>query len=126
MKQLRPGAFQTLSCELDDLETWAHLSSYFAYKLRAGIALQNFRVSKDVTQQQKSLTLLINCREEWKKIAQITSKHYREVPYIDDHSSGGSAYKDALRFSWIKYMPQVERDIILAKEQLPVTGFKLQ
>ncbi len=44
-------------------------------------------------------------------------KHYHEVPYVDDHSSGGKAYKDALRFLWIKYLPQVERDIDLAKDK---------
>jgi hypothetical protein len=116
LKQLRRGASKALVCELDDLETWAHLSSYFAHKLKAGVALQTFRVSKDVTQQQKAVAFLTRALEEWRKVAQITSGHYKEVPYIDDHSTGGSAYKDALLFSWSKYLPQVERDIILAKE----------
>ncbi|HLL43577.1 MAG TPA: hypothetical protein VK369_10580, partial [Segetibacter sp.] len=115
LKQLRGGASKALACELDDIETWAHLSSYFAHKLRAGVALQTFRISKDVTQQQKAVAFLTRALEEWRKVAQITSGHYKEVPYIDDHSTGGSAYKDALLFSWSKYLPQVERDIILAK-----------
>ena len=28
---------------------------------------------------------------------------------------GGKAYKDALRFSWTKYLPQVERDLKLVE-----------
>ena len=117
-RQLRPGAHGSLACELDDLETWAYLSAYFSDKLRAGIALQQYRTSTEVAQQQKAITLLTTCITTWKKISSITSKHYHEVPYVDDHSSGGIAYKDALRFSWSKYLPQVERDIELAKRQI--------
>ena len=116
VKQLRPKSSPTLSCELDDLETWAYLSKYFSDKLRAGVSLQTYRMTGHKVQQQKAVQLLTGCVGDWKKIAAITSKHYREVPYIDNNSSGGSAYKDALRFSWSKYLPQVERDIILAKE----------
>ena len=116
VRQLRPGAHQALSCELDDLETWAYLSRYFSDKLRAGVALQTYRLTREKSQQQKAIQLLTGNVEIWKRISGITSKHYHEVPYIDDHASGGKAYKDALRFSWIKYLPQVERDIMLAKE----------
>lgn len=120
VKQLRPRSSQTLACELDDLETWAYLSSYFAQKLQAGVALYTYRITGEKAQQQKAVQLLTNCVGTWKKISKITSSHYQEVPYIDDHSTGGNAYKDALRFSWSKYLPQVERDIVLAKE--PGTG----
>jgi hypothetical protein len=116
VKQLRAAASPTLSCELDDLKTWAYLSRYFANKLRAGVALQSFRNAGDIVQKQRAIQLLTTCREDWKKTGQITSGHYKEVPYVDDHSSGGIAYKDARRFSWIKYLPQVERDISLAKK----------
>jgi len=114
--QLRPKVSATLACELDDLETWAYLSSYFADKLRAGVALHTYRLSQDKNQQQKAIKLLINCLGYWQKISKITAAHYQEVPYIEGYKSGGNAYKDAHRFSWIKYLPQVERDIELAKE----------
>jgi hypothetical protein len=117
VQQLRPFAQKTLACELDDLETWAYLSSYFADKLRAGVALQTYRITNNKTEQQKAIQLLTVCVLYWKKISAITSKHYQEVPYVDDHSSGGLAYKDARRFCWSKYLPQAERDIELAKEK---------
>jgi len=116
VRQLRSAAQKTLSCELDDLETWGYLSSYFSVKLKAGIALHTYRVTGEKKQQQLAIQLLTNCLEKWKKISAVTSKHYHEVPYIDAHSSGGRAYKDALRFSWRKYLPQVQRDLSLAKD----------
>jgi hypothetical protein len=106
LKQLRRGASQALACELDDLETWAHLSSYFAHKLRAGVALQTFRVSKDVTQQQKAVAFLTRALEEWRKVAQITSGHYKEVPYIDDHSTGGVLIKMPFCFHGVSIYPR--------------------
>jgi hypothetical protein len=113
---LRPKASPTLVCELDDLETWAYLSLYFADKLRAGVALHTFRLSGDKSQQQTAVKLLTHCQEHWQKLSKITASHYQEVPYIEGYRSGGNGYKDALRFSWTKYLPQVARDIELAKE----------
>lgn len=117
VQQLRPSAQKALACELDDLETWAYLSRYFSDKLRAAVALQTYRTTGKKSEQQKAIQLLTGCVLHWKKISAITSKHYQEVPYVDDHSSGGIAYKDARRFSWSKYLPQVERDLELAKEK---------
>ncbi len=118
VQQLRKNASPTLTCELDDLETWAHLSQYFAGKLRAGVALHTYRTTADVSQQQRAIQLLNACVQSWKNVARIISGHYHEVPYIDDHSTSGSAYKDARMFSWSKYLPQVERDIELAKKKV--------
>jgi hypothetical protein len=105
----------TLACELDDLATWAYLSQYFAGKLRAGVALQTFRISGDKTHQQKAITLLESCMTDWKKICEITGRHYNEVPYVDDPSTGRDPNNDARTFSWCKYFPQVERDISVAR-----------
>ncbi|WP_229970369.1 hypothetical protein [Pontibacter harenae] len=116
VRQLRFNASPTLSCELDDLETWAYLSSYFADKLRAGVALQTYQLSQNKAQQAKAVKLLTRCLAHWRKLSAITAKHYQEVPYIHGYISRGNAYKDAERFSWAKYLPQVEHDIILAKE----------
>jgi hypothetical protein len=118
VQQLRPGSSRTLTCELQDLETWAHVSKYFADKLRAGVALHTFRITGEMAQQRIAIQLLTNCMAVWKKIGELTSNHYDEVPYVDDHSSGGNAYKDARKFSWIKYLPQVERDVMLAQQKV--------
>ncbi|MGK2861362.1 MAG: hypothetical protein ACSLE0_05475 [Chitinophagaceae bacterium] len=121
---LRKGATASLSCELDDLETWAHLSIYFANKLRAGVALERFRLTGVKSQKEKAVQLLTSCLVHWKKLGDITSAHYREVPYIDGYNSSLHTKKDAEYFSWIKYLPQVQRDIVLAKESSPVISKK--
>lgn len=114
--QLRPNASPALACELADLETWAYLSAYFADKLRAGVALQTYRLSGEKSQQAQAIALLNKCLSHWQRVSDITAGHYREVPYIEGNVFGGNAYKDAQRFSWTKYLPQVERDIRLAGE----------
>ncbi len=122
VKALRPKASGALACELDDLETWAHLSLYFAGKLRAGVALHSFRRTGDASQKQRAVGLLQECLRHWKKVSDITTSHYREVPYIEGQTFGSPAdtyYQDAWRFSWQKFLPQAERDIEIARAAEP-------
>ncbi|MCY7349084.1 MAG: glycoside hydrolase family 20 zincin-like fold domain-containing protein [Cytophagaceae bacterium] len=114
VEPLRPNASPTLACELADLETWAYLSLYFADKLRAGVALQTYRLSGNKLKQQEAIALLTKCLAHWRRVSDLTASHYHEVPYIEGNTFGGNAHKDALRFSWINYLPQVERDVKLA------------
>jgi hypothetical protein len=116
IKQLRPPAATALACELDDLETWATLSQYLSDKIRAGVALHTFRMTNDKASQQKAVILLSACLIHWKKITEITRSHYLPVPYLDDDSTKSQPENDAKSFSWSKYLPQVERDILVAKE----------
>jgi len=113
---IRPGASPTLECELADLQTWAWLSFYFADKLRAGVALQTFRLSGGDENRQRAISHLTKCLAHWQKVSESTLSHYHVVPYIEGNTFASEAYKDALRFSWVKYTPQVERDIELARE----------
>ena len=116
--RLRGNKNPTLQCELDDLETWAYLSLYFSEKLRAGVSLQTFRVNHVKSFQKNAISNLTRCLEYWKKIAEITSRHYKEVPYVDDQSMERQPDNDAHTFSWLKYIPQAERDIKIAKGEL--------
>jgi hypothetical protein len=116
IEPLRKKASPALSCELDDLEAWAWLSLYFSDKLRAGVALQHYRVVKNESQRLQAVRLLTICLSYWEKLSAITSSHYKEVPYIEGYRSPLNAFKDARYFSWSKYLPQVRRDIQLAKE----------
>lgn len=116
VKSLRKGASPAFACELDDVETWAYLSVYFADKLRAGVALLHYRLSQDETKKATAVKLLTNCLSYWKKISSITDAHYKEVPYLDGYRSSLNAFKDARYFSWSKFLPQAERDINIAKD----------
>jgi hypothetical protein len=116
VQPLKKTAPPTLACELTDLETWAYLSLYFADKLRAGIALQAYRISNNKGWQKKALALLSDCVKHWKELSKLTAAHYHEVPYLQGYTSQENAYRDARYFSWAAFLPQVERDIELAKE----------
>ncbi len=122
IEPLRRSPSPALTCELDDLETWAWLSFYFSDKLRAGVALQQYRLTENKLQKEKAVNLLNSCLSYWKKLSTITFAHYKEVPYIDGYKSPLSGFKDAEYFSWIKFLPQVERDILIAKEAIPSKG----
>jgi hypothetical protein len=93
-----------LACELDDIETWAYLSLYFADKLRAGTALETYRRLGGAEVKEKAVKLLERAATYWDKVCEITSGHYFETPYAD----GGT-------FSWEKYKPQVLLDIETAR-----------
>lgn len=103
-----------VECELDDLETWGYLSMYLANKIKAGVFLHTARTSGDATSRKQAKDILNENVKIWEKISVITSSHYKEMPYVDDNSRGGMAYKDAKMFSWMKYLEQVKRDVILA------------
>jgi hypothetical protein len=99
--------------ELDDIRTWALLSRYFATKLRAGVSLHFFRTTGKEKDRENAIEFLNECLKIWKEVAEITDKNYREAPYFkSDPKRDGP---DADNFSWKKYLPQVERDIDIAR-----------
>ncbi|MBI4582913.1 MAG: hypothetical protein HY717_02595 [Planctomycetes bacterium] len=106
------GAFSgALECELFDLEAWAHLSLYFAKKLRAGVALAKFRRTGAQEDQETAVALLERAVQDWRRLSAVTGKHYRETP----HPSGAG-------FIWEKYLDQVQRDVEIAREAGRKTG----
>jgi hypothetical protein len=117
--KLRAKADGPLRCELDDLETWAYLSKYFGSKLRAGVSLQMYRKTNNTFEQESAVKLLSDCWQWWTKIAQLTSSHYKEVLYLDDQSTANNPQNDGKTFSWAKFIPQVERDVTIAKTPNP-------
>ena len=96
------GAYE---CELDDLEAWAHLSLYFAEKLRAGVALETFRRVGRTNEKGRAIALLIRCERHWDNLIAVTEHHYVETPHVSGEM-----------FSWANYRSEVERDIEIAKQ----------
>ncbi|MEZ4829098.1 MAG: hypothetical protein R3C61_22855 [Bacteroidia bacterium] len=105
------------ACELEDIETWAWLSLYFADKLRAAISLHAYRKGGDEQNKTQAIVLLTNCLSYWEKVSDITQSHYREVPYLGDKTAWNprDAWTDAKTFSWEKYLPEVRRDLEIAR-----------
>jgi len=101
----------TLDCEIADVLAWAHLSLYFADKLRAGVALETFRKTKAAEERGQAVSLLKEAAEHWADVVAVTDAHYRAVPAVQLSGSGRAG--QAL-FSWRQYQDQAERDIQIA------------
>ena len=90
-------------CEPDDLEDWAHLSLYFADKLRGGVALALYRRTGEQKQKERAIALLETCSAHWHPLAEATDSHYCATPHVSGET-----------FSWANYQDQVERDVRIA------------
>ncbi len=103
--------------ELDDLETWGYMGLYLASKLRAGIELELFRKSGGEDHKERSVNMLEQGLSQWKKVSEITSGNYRPILHLSSKEYNwlklhpGEDY-----FSWEKYIPQVEKDIQIARQ----------
>jgi hypothetical protein len=101
----------TLDCEISDIQAWAHLSLYFADKLRAGVALETFRKTGVNEKRWEAVSLLKKAAEHWADVVAVTNPHYRAVPAVQ---LSRSAPADKAVFSWRQYQDQTERDIRIA------------
>ncbi len=100
-----------LASEWADAATWAHLGLYFSHKLRAGVALHTFRHTGRASEKQKAILELESALVQWKQVAQMTKDRYKATPHV---SLG--RYRESLPlFSWVALLPQVERDLQIAR-----------
>ncbi|MFC1761523.1 hypothetical protein ACFL6U_05550 [Planctomycetota bacterium] len=97
---------KTLECEIMDVQAWSHQCLYFAEKLRAAVALEQYRVSGDQKKQALSVTCLKDAKKHWQNLVSVTQPHHQPVP--------GGQVKN-VKFSWAHFLDQVERDINVAE-----------
>jgi hypothetical protein len=102
----------TLECELADIEAWVAYGSYFAEKLRAGVALATARAKNDPKQQAIAVTALERALVHWKRLAELGGK-FNRLPVLSN---------SRLPFSWASFTTDVEKDIELAKAPLAPTN----
>lgn len=100
-----------LASELDDITTWGYLGLYFSDKLRAGVALEKYRRTGDITSKQDAIRLLEKCLEHWNNVVAYTKNRYKATPHVNTERWDNS-YEE---FSWELMQPQVVRDIEIAK-----------
>ena len=101
-----------LISELDDVSTWSHLGMYLADKLRAGVALQLFRKTGDVSQKENAIQYLEKCLGHWDQVVAFTKDRYRATPHVATQRYG----ENFTEFSWEYLRPQVAQDIEIAKK----------
>jgi len=106
----------SLRYEVADVKVWAHLSLYFAEKLRGGVALRAFRTGGGEAQQAKAVGHLEKAATRWENVIGITQPLYREMPLT--HKNGS----DDNHFHWAKLRDNVQRDIEVARRAVPASG----
>jgi hypothetical protein len=97
-----------LDCELTDIEAWCAFGEYFAAKLRAGVSLATARARNDASRQQSAIDHLQKGVAHWKRLAELGAK-FNQLPVPSNTKEP---------FSWAALLPDVERDIELAKAPL--------
>jgi hypothetical protein len=111
LPQKAQQSLPTLDCEIADVRAWAHLSLYFAEKLRAGVALETFRKTRAAEKRGEAVSLLKKAAQHWADVMAVTDAHYRAVPAVQ---LSGSGRESKALFSWRQYQDQTERDIQIA------------
>ncbi|GJM30048.1 MAG: hypothetical protein DHS20C17_26830 [Cyclobacteriaceae bacterium] len=108
-----------LISELDDLETWCQIGSYFADKIMAGISLTNFLENGDQSDKARSITYLERCLGHWKNIVDLTKDRYQPMPYVSmgHHLNPGAnnRWPEFTSFHWSNFLKDVEADIDYVK-----------
>ncbi|MGB5437178.1 MAG: hypothetical protein WBM98_14880 [Maribacter sp.] len=95
--------------ERNDMEAWAHLSLYFAEKLRGGVSLDEAVKTQNKELQKESIIHLERAARHWQNIIDVTSRQYQEVSLLHIKTT---------KFSWKFFYPQVLKDIEIAKGKL--------
>lgn len=104
----------SLNSEIQDLVTWSYLGLYLADKLRAGVALENYRRTGDDSKKKEAEELLERCLTHWDNVIFFTKDRYAPTPHVSSERWGDN-FKE---FSWELFRPQVVRDIQIAKESV--------
>jgi hypothetical protein len=110
----------TLSCEIDDVRTWASLSLYMADKVRAGVALATARATGSQAERAKAVALLERAADHWEEVIRITQAHLQPVPLM--HLERLTLLKlmapnGPRKFFWENYREDVKRDIEIARSR---------
>lgn len=111
LETLEVGENETdLNSELADIRTWCHLGYYFADKLRAGVALENYNRSKQEKYKEEAIAYLEKCLVSWKEVVQLTTDQYKPMPYVSmGHHE--QRWPEFTSFHWSLFLKDVEADI---------------
>lgn len=117
VKNINTANNTALMFEVADIKTWANIGLHFAEKIRAGIALQNFRTKGGEENKQAAIKHLENALKYWDVVISITRPIYNDMPLTHYSEQNGVRSKENqyLLFHWEKLRPGVLKDIETAK-----------
>jgi hypothetical protein len=100
----------TLQSELDDLETWCHLAFYFADKLLAGVAFEQYRNTGSTEEFKAATQALERCIDHWEEIIRLTENRYKPMPYVSmEHPQ--QKWPEFTSFHWKYFRDEVRADL---------------
>ncbi len=91
--------------ELNDVRSWAHLSLYFASKLRAGVHLDEAIKTKSKAKHEGAIVYLQAASQHWLNLIE-SCQQYQEVSLLHIRNR---------KFSWEMYYLRVLKDIEIAQ-----------
>ena len=108
----------TLGHEKADVEAWAHLSLYFAEKLRGSIALERCRQSGSPSSDARAVEHLQRALGHWDAVIETVDPYFDEMPLLHLGDAYITQEFEVMvdRFSWKHFRDQVERDVHLARK----------
>ena len=101
-------------CTELDLQASAALGNYYANKILAASELMVYLTNGGEAEKNSAIRCLERARNDWKRLAEITKSHYvtHEIWLVG-------------QFDWAMYLPQVEKDIEIARNMKPWTKERL-
>lgn len=63
-------------------QAWAYLGLYFAKKLRGGVDIYTYQVSKNVQSKNMAINHIQKVATDWKESVHITEYLYCEIPLV--------------------------------------------
>lgn len=109
---------KALTVELADAQAWAHLSLYFAEKLRAAVAYKRFQDGDDGEQGTKAVKALRRATDHWTQLAAVTDPVYVEMPLAHIDRFDKEAKKDHRTFHWKRLLPTVKAELKRVEEHV--------
>ena len=94
--------------EIGDVKAWSYLSYYFGDKLRAGVALENYSVTKNIGEKNKAIYYINLAKTHWENLVQVTKQRYKPTRLIHIGED----------FSWQDYLIEIQRDIYVAENYI--------
>lgn len=104
----------SLMYEVADVKIWANLGLHLAEKLKGAVALQQFRLTGNVEQQQQAIQHLEKALAYWDEVVRITRPIYRDMPLTHYNHNSYDENKNNL-FHWALVRDQVKADVDIAR-----------
>lgn len=104
----------SLMYEVADIKIWANLGLHLAAKLQGAMALKQFQLSGDKSQQQLAINHLQQALAYWDEVIKISRPIYKDMKLTHYNHNFFVANDDNL-FHWALIRDQVKADIDIAR-----------